>query len=437
MHPYKRRIAMAFLFAITSHYSQAQSGDLLPKAEKLFEQEDYYDALPLFEELIFKGKDLENSNLKAGMCLLFLSKPEKGLELIRKAANSQNEANPYYQFWLGRAFHLNLKIDSALICYRKYLAVSSQNDEYRRGVEDLVGQIHRTEIHFLSSEKSHYVIQNLGDNINSLYTEHSPLVSPTGNLLVFTSRRPLFADEVPDPDGQYAAKLFYSRKDENGKWAKALPLHPRSGNKAQFASIQFLGKGDKLLLFSPEHNGTLWETEWDEKEFKSPVMMKTEIPARYFNPDGHFNDAVDKIAFSGNSIFDGTYDLYLTERKTEAKWSRPWKVGKPVNTPEDEIAPYWLQDGKTLIFASKGLKGLGGFDLYKTTYDARTKTFSDPENLGYPINAPGNDTHYFETGKGKTIFISSARANCLGGNDIYQLTPTEGAYSPTKAEDGW
>lgn len=431
----KQRFAMAAFFAITSLSSVAQSGDILQKAEKLFEQEDYYHSLPLFEELIYKGEDRENSHLKAGMCLLFLSKPEKGLEYIKKARSSQNEVNPNYQFWLGRAYHLNMKIDSALICYRKYLAVSKTSDEFRRGVEDLIAQIHRTEIHFLSGEKSHYEIKNAGENINSLYTEHSPVLSSNGKILVFTSRRPLFADEVSEADGQYSGKLFYSLKDESGKWNKALPLHPRSGNKAQFSSVQFLGNSDKLLLYSPEHNGTLWETEWDEKEFKSPVMVKTEIPNRYFSTNGNFNPAMDRIAFAANSLFDGTYDLQLTERKTEAKWGKPWKLDKTINSPEDEIAPVWLADGKTLVFASRGLKGLGGFDLFKTKYDPETKTFSEPENLGYPINTPGNDTHYFESVK--QIFISSARANGLGGNDIYILSPADDTFTKKSNSEDW
>lgn len=428
---------MASLFAITTYSAQAQSGELLHKAEKLFEQEDYYNSLPLFEELIYKGEDQVNSNLKAGMCLLFLSKPELGLEHVKRARNAQNEVNPYFQFWLGRAYHLNMKIDSALMCYRKYLVVSGQNDEFRKGVEDLIAQIHRTEIHFFSGDKAPYEIANLGDNINSLYTEHSPLVSKDGKVLVFTSRRPLFANETPEADGQYVAKLFYSLKQEDGKWSKALPLHPRSGNKAQFSSVQFVAHGDKLLLFSPEHNGTLWETERDGKEFKDPVMVKTEIPARYFNPDGSFNPAMDKILFVNNSLFDGTYDMFMAERRTEAKWSKPWKLSKMLNSSEDEIAPVWLEDGKTIVFSSRGLKGLGGYDLFKSVYDEETKTFSEPENFGYPINTPGNDTHYFEIDKGKKMFISSARANGYGSTDIYMITPTDEAFSRKDHPDHW
>jgi len=428
MLPLKKWTAMATLFAITTNASlQAQTSETLHRAEKLFEQEDFYNSLPLFEEAIFKGEDLENSNLKAGMCLLFLSKPEAGLQHIKRAKNAQNEVNPNYQFWLGRAYHLNMKIDSALRCYRKYLVVASTNDEFRKGVEDLIGQIHRTEIHFLSGEKEPYDVTNLGENVNSPFTEHSPIVSKDGQILVFTSRRPLFANETPEADGQFASKLYYSIKQTTGVWSKAIPLHPRSNNKIQFTSVQWVG--DKLILMSPEHGGSLWEVEREGVEFKDPVAMKTEIPAKYFKPDGNFNLSMDRVMFANNSLFDGTYDLYMVERRTEAKWSKPWKITKNINSSDDEIAPIWMEDGKTIVFSSKGLKGLGGYDLYKTVYDAETKTFTEPENLGYPINTPGNDTHYFELNKGRTIFLSSSRANGQGGADIYMLKPSEEAHS--------
>ncbi len=418
---------MASLFAITAGPGTAQVKATIDRAEKLFEQEDYYNALPLFEELIYKGQDVTNSHLKAGMCNLFLSQPDKGLTHIRQARNPQNEVNPNYQFWLGRAYHLTMKIDSALHCYRKYLMVASPSDDYRKGVEDLIAQIHRTEIHFLHGEKAPFDVQNLGENVNSTYTEHSPLLSPDGRVLVFTSRRPLFANEVPEADGQYAEKLYYSVLASDGKWGKAFPLHPRSRLKGQFSSVQWLGKSDRLLLYSPDHGGSLWETELNGIEFGEPVASRLEVPARYFRPDGSFTPGMERLVYVNNTLFDGTYDLYMAEPRTESRWGKPWKISPMLNSPDDEISPVWLSDGKTMVFSSRGLSGLGGYDLFRTVYDPQTRTFSEPENLGYPINSPGNDTHYFEVERGKKMFIASARASGLGSTDIYLIVPHQEA----------
>jgi Tol biopolymer transport system component len=269
----------------------------------------------------------------------------------------------------------------------------------------------------------------MGESVNSPFTEHSPMVSADGKVMVFTSRRPLFANEIPEADGQYTSKLYYTVLQSDGKWSKALPLHPRSSNRAQFSSIQFVQNSEKLLLFSPDHGGSIWETERDGSEFKDPILLRTETPSKFFRPDGNFSPGMDKIIFANNSLFDGTYDLFISEKRTEAKWGKPWKLSKMINTPDDEIAPIWLEDGKTIVFSSKGLNGLGGYDLYKSKYDPETRTFSEPENLGYPINTPGNDTHYFQVDKGRKLFISSARAGGLGSTDIYMLTPNDHSAS--------
>jgi hypothetical protein len=412
-------LAVSFTFILTASFSQTSV--TLQKAEKLFEQEDFYNALPLFEELIYKNEDVTNSNLKAGMCNLFLSRPEEALRQIKIARTPQNEVQPFYQFWLGRAYHLNMKIDSALMCYRKYLVVSSPQDEYRKGVENLIAQVHRTEVHFIG-EKAPYDVINLGENINTRYTEHSPLVAPDGKMIIFTSRRPLQANEVPEADGEYTSKLYFSVMQADGKWAKAQPLFSALSGKKQFSSVQWISNA-KLLIHSASDGGQLWMADREGNELHEPVVYKTGVPERYFRPDGNFNKSMDKVLFVNNTIFDGTFDLYMIEKKTEAKWNKPWKLPRFLNSDDDEIAPVWLEDGKTIVFSSRSSSGLGGYDLYKTTYDAETRTFTEPVNLEYPINTPGNETHYCEIEKGKKMFISSARANSLGGTDIFMIIP--------------
>jgi tetratricopeptide (TPR) repeat protein len=412
-------LAVSFTFILTASFSQTSV--TLQKAEKLFEQEDFYNALPLFEELVYKNEDVTNSNLKAGMCNLFLSRPEEALRQIKIARTPQNEVQPFYQFWLGRAYHLNMKIDSALMCYRKYLVVSSPQDEYRKGVENLIAQVHRTEVHFIG-EKSPYDVINLGDNVNTRYTEHSPLVSADGKMLIFTSRRPLQANEIPEADGEYTSKLYFSVMQADGKWNKAQPLFPTLSVKKQFSSVQWLSN-EKLLIHSASDGGQLWVADREGNELHEPTIYNTGVPERYFRPDGNFNKSMDKVLFVNNTIFDGTFDLYMLEKKTEAKWNKPWKLPRFLNSDDDEIAPVWMEDGKTIVFSSRSSSGLGGYDLYKTTYDAETKTFTEPVNLEYPINTPGNETHYCEIDKGKKMFISSARANSIGGTDIFMLIP--------------
>jgi hypothetical protein len=67
---------------------------------------------------------------------------------------------------------------------------------------------------------------------------------------------------------------------------------------------------------------------------------------------------------------------------------------KSLNTPYDEEFPFFDARTSTLYFSSKGHSSMGGYDIFKSIYDWNTKTWSNPENLGFPINSPFDDFAY-------------------------------------------
>ncbi|MDR3188151.1 MAG: OmpA family protein [Prevotellaceae bacterium] len=91
----------------------------------------------------------------------------------------------------------------------------------------------------------------------------------------------------------------------------------------------------------------------------------------------------------------GGYDIWYTTRDPNTnKWGELINMGAPFNTPGNEISISALPDGKTLFFASDGLQGMGGYDIYRSTYSDSLKAWSKPVHLGYPINTPNNDVYY-------------------------------------------
>ena len=93
---------------------------------------------------------------------------------------------------------------------------------------------------------------------------------------------------------------------------------------------------------------------------------------------------------------------------TDTLWTAPRLLGESLTTMGSEIFPMLSPDGKTLYFASDELYGMGGFDLYSSTWDPETKTWQDPVNMGFPFNSPGDDFLLMDTDDGKyTIFASN------------------------------
>ena len=142
------------------------------------------------------------------------------------------------------------------------------------------------------------------------------------------------------------------------------------------------------------------------------VIAKADFLSRYIlNPEaGHIDtyqhlyntrrqpNAYVYVNELGNRCFlaqednDSTLNLYSSERINN-KWTRPSRL-KGIN---DQQAfkrvnyPYMLGDGETLYFAAEGDDGLGGYDIYTSTYDKETQQFLPPVNIGMPFNSEAND----------------------------------------------
>jgi hypothetical protein len=112
----------------------------------------------------------------------------------------------------------------------------------------------------------------------------------------------------------------------------------------------------------------------------------------------------------------GKTDIFVSEN-VNGTWSTPKNLGKKINTPGAEITPYFHPSGR-LYFASDGLGGSGGFDIF---YTIRTSEgWTDPVNIGEPYNSTGNDYAYFIASPADWGFFSSDRD---GSDDIFRTDP--------------
>src|SRR5690606_37157144 len=102
-------------------------------------------------------------------------------------------------------------------------------------------------------------------------------------------------------------------------------------------------------------------------------------------------------------------------------WAVPVKLPDIINTEYNEDCPYLSQDGQFLYFASEGHNSMGGYDLFRSKWDQETNTFSEPENLGYPINSTDDDRSICVTADNRLAYISAYRPNGIGDLDIYRV----------------
>jgi hypothetical protein len=104
---------------------------------------------------------------------------------------------------------------------------------------------------------------------------------------------------------------------------------------------------------------------------------------------------------------EGKMDIWYSKINTDESYSKAINAGKKINSPEDEITPFYCKPCQELFFSSNSHKSFGGFDVFKSNY--QNNQFQEPKNLGLPFNSNADD-NYFSINSDKTsAFLSSDR----------------------------
>lgn len=117
---------------------------------------------------------------------------------------------------------------------------------------------------------------------------------------------------------------------------------------------------------------------------------------------------------------DGFRNIYTTELR-DTLWSVPVEVELSLPEGTDEIFPIVSPDGKYLYFSSKGLYGIGGYDLYVSEWDDRSRAWSTPKNMGFPFSSPADDFLFMDTDDGRYSLFASNRDCPVDSVDVYVI----------------
>ena len=123
----------------------------------------------------------------------------------------------------------------------------------------------------------------------------------------------------------------------------------------------------------------------------------------------------DVLYFSAEGP-SGTRDIMMT-MLDDTLWTVPVPVPGLSDPSADELYPMLSPDGKTIFFASEGLYGVGGYDLYKSVWDESRQKWTAPQNMGFPYSSPADDFLYVESEDGDYALFASNRE--CGKDSVY------------------
>lgn len=133
----------------------------------------------------------------------------------------------------------------------------------------------------------------------------------------------------------------------------------------------------------------------------------------------YFPDGSEEVYWSAKDQ-DGIRNIYHSHHR-DTLWTVPELINEQMTTSSDEIYPMLSPDGKQLFFASKGLYGMGGYDLYVSNWDDNLNDWGVPVNMGFPYSSPYDDFLFINTADGKYSMFASNRSCSRDSVDVYVL----------------
>ncbi|SHK49858.1 WD40-like Beta Propeller Repeat [Hymenobacter psychrotolerans DSM 18569] len=432
----RRLLKASCAFALTAAVAQpalAQSvRKQLKTANKFFEQENYRASIPFYEQVLAKEPNNALALFRAGISYMSFDK-EKASDYIYKAQKLKPKVSKDVEYWLGRVDHLNYNFDEAISHYQAYNATLKQKDTRKSELAQLIQHSKNAKVQF-NSPKDIFV-KNLGPTINTPYSEHSPVISQDDKLLLFTSRSDNMSnipvaddakgkkkDKNLAADGQYYENIYEATRIDDENWEKPRSLSTVLNGKGHDASIQVFDNDTKLLMYRNDENGDIMYAEKSGADWTEPKKLNDNINSKAFESDAYITPDGRTIYFStGKYSEDGTLDIYYSTRQQGGDWGPAKSVGNAINTKYDDDSPFLSKDGKTLYFASRGHNTMGGYDIFKSEFDSVGNKWGRPENMGYPVNTPDDDTYYRLSPDGSYAYLSSYRIGGYGEKDIYTI----------------
>ncbi|UOG76924.1 OmpA family protein [Hymenobacter tibetensis] len=424
----KASCAFALAAAVAQPALAQSTRKQLKTANKFFEQENYRASIPFYEQVLAKEPNNPLALFRAGISYMSFDK-EKASDYIYKAQKLKPKVSKDVEYWLGRVDHLNYNFDEAITHFQAYNVTLKPKDTRKVELAQLIQHSKNAKVQF-NSPKDIFV-KNLGPTVNTPYAEHSPVISSDDKMLLFTSRgeNVTGAGNTGDKkggnlatDGEYFEDIFETKRIDDENWDKPRSLSGVLNGKGHDASTQLFDNDSKLLMYRQDENGDIFYSEKSGGDWTAPKKLNKNVNSTAFESDAYITPDGLTIYFStGKYSEDGSLDIYFSNRQAGGDWGPAKSMGSAINTKYDDDSPYLSRDGKTLYFSSRGHNTMGGYDIFKSEYDSIAKRWGRPENMGYPVNTPDDDTYYRLSPDGSYAYLSSYRIGGYGEKDIYTI----------------
>ena len=399
----------------------------MKKGEKYLALGEYFDAANEFKQAYQKipPKQRDKRGVAAGKMALCYDKSlqtAKGIAAYRNVIR-YNQAKTQDHLSLAQLLMKNGSYKEAAAEFQLVLDSMPDNVLARKGLESA------KDAPTIKEQGSRYTVKKM-DIFNSRRAEYSPMLfGDEFDQLYFTStRNEAQGDELSGITGTKPADVFFSEKDDKGKWSKPEPVNGGLNTAYDEGVCCFSPDGREMYLtqcatdpsyprYAQIVKSSRSDAAWSkasEVKLSNDTLSSFAHPA--LSPDGEWLYFVSDMPGGLGGL-----DIWRA-RITSLGLAGVENLGEPINTPGNEMFPTFRANGD-LYFSSDGHVGMGGLDIYIAS--PNDKGGYDIEHPGYPLNSQGDDFGMTFEGVHNRGYFSSNRNDGRGWDKIYSFENPE------------
>ncbi|MDD3877199.1 MAG: tetratricopeptide repeat protein [Bacteroidales bacterium] len=391
-----------------------------------FRDGDYNDALRRYSELNQRNPDDAFYNYMLGNCYLALTRYDESIVYFENAVRLDPNVKRDLPLQAGLAYYKKGELDKALRSFNIYLTTLTprqlQRDEL---IMDYINSILNAKD--LKANPVNVRISKLSSNVNSDFYDASPIVSPDGKTMYFISSRIVEGFEslevTDDPSNE---RIYVSHWDEEtNTWGMATRLQNDINNQGHIEGISLSHDGQTIFIFRNIPDDTksgeiYFSTRNTDDTWTNAIGIGKPINSSFYESSAAMSPDGNSIYFvSERNGSYGNADIYRSTRLSQNTWGTPENLSAVINSPYEESNIYVHPNGQILYFTSNGHRNMGGFDVFMSKLE--NGVWTQPVNMGYPINTEFDEKHFSLSADGNTAYISSNREGVF---NIYEIDLT-------------
>ncbi len=389
----------------------------------------YSSAEKLLKDAISIDKNFYEAHFLLGEMFTAIRRFSESATHYRHAVKIDSLYNTEVYYKLANAEMMAGEYSDALIHFRQYLESDKNVSEKNR----LAVEKNIINCQFAAEAVKNpvpYNPVNLGDSVNSNDDEYWPSITADGQVLMFT--RQTRDSRVRNHED------FYLSRSDGKRWMIAQnagkPL-----NTTQNEGAQSLSSDGRYMYFTAcDRRGNIGSCDiyfsaYNGKTWSQPTNLQRPVNTQYWESQPSVTADGRMLFFCSNRPGGfGGKDIWYSVINSAGRWKEPVNMGRIVNTAGDEVSPFIHFDGKTLYFSTDGRTGMGGSDIFMARMN-EDSTWSEPKNLGYPINTASDEMGLIIESSGRKAYFSTVRDKAFGKDifsfDLYDsIRPAPVAY---------